>query len=567
MSKIQFPHLVSLLTFLLFSVISLVRAQNSISDLNTFELKYRQSLKQAYEASVFIADYDTISKKLLGPRFSGVVVSKDGLILTAAHTGQTDRVYLVRFPSQKRDFIAIGLGRIALFDASMLKIEHADNLPFAELGTSANLQVSEPCFSIAYAGSFAIPRPVLRLGNVAELNTQTNPMLRTTCLMEPGDSGGGLFDINGKVIGIRSNILKNLDQNFDVPIDIFRQYWTALQQAENYQFLPKSDSLSRSALETESYNINLQELYESHFVKSKLSTKSIYNIKLVDKKDSLLAFGTKFCIDKRMRDNKSTDNTYIISKSSSLPDEFFVILKGKKVSPTVIYRDKKADLVLLGLKQKIKGAINMQELSDLPSDKEIFGSLTFSIFENNKIVTGTAGTPIFTLTGSTGSGYLGLGLRDDSTKTLVQMVVPNSPASLAGFEQNDVIQEIDGQTVLSASAFTNEVQLHVPNDTIDVVYTRLGKKHTAKVVLASKPVPKNNSIAEQFIGGKSARRDNFENIFIHDAPILPNECGSIIINTKGEILGINLARFSRTTTVALSKDGILHFLDKALKKS
>jgi len=46
--------------------------------------------------------------------------------------------------------------------------------------------------------------------------------------MEPGDSGGGLFDLEGRLIGIHSYINKDLGDNFDIPVNDFRDHWDQL---------------------------------------------------------------------------------------------------------------------------------------------------------------------------------------------------------------------------------------------------------------------------------------------------------------------------------------------------
>lgn len=68
--------------------------------------------------------------------------------------------------------------------------------------------------------------------------------LQSTCLMEPGDSGGPLFDANGNVVGIHSAIDVSEKENFEVPVDLYRTYWSALQQPRTYGEYPvQKDSL------------------------------------------------------------------------------------------------------------------------------------------------------------------------------------------------------------------------------------------------------------------------------------------------------------------------------------
>lgn len=147
------------------------------------------AIAKAYHSSVYLADYDTIAKVTTGSRFSGVVVSKDGIILTAAHVGRPGKVYQVIFADGKQR-IAIGLGRIQQLDAAVLKINKPGEWPFAEMGWSSSLKLNEPCISIACPGSFTPQKTVIRFGYVADLLENRRKMIRTTCLMEPGTPVG-----------------------------------------------------------------------------------------------------------------------------------------------------------------------------------------------------------------------------------------------------------------------------------------------------------------------------------------------------------------------------------------
>jgi serine protease Do len=64
--------------------------------------------------------------------------------------------------------------------------------------------------------------PVVRLGRVQD-NFRT--LIRSDCTLVGGDSGGPLFDMNGKVIGIHSRIGPSITYNIHVPVDCYREDW------------------------------------------------------------------------------------------------------------------------------------------------------------------------------------------------------------------------------------------------------------------------------------------------------------------------------------------------------
>src|SRR5688500_7052870 len=125
----------------------------------------KSAISKGYRASVSITEYDTTAKRAFGGKFSGVIVTSSGVILTAGHAARTGKVYMVTFPDNTQ-YVAIGAGRIVLLDAAMMKIKEEGIYPFAELGWSSSMKINEPCISIAYPASFNPNRLVIRLGQV-----------------------------------------------------------------------------------------------------------------------------------------------------------------------------------------------------------------------------------------------------------------------------------------------------------------------------------------------------------------------------------------------------------------
>ncbi len=171
-----------------------------------------------------------------GSMFSGVIVSPQGHVLTAGHTIVPRRSYTVTLPDGRR-FSASSLGaseqmRGEQLDCGLLKITNPRNLPHVPLGNSSQLSVRQPCISISYPGGQRNRlEPIVRFGYISRAGNNSS-MLQSTALMEPGDSGGPLFDLEGRVIGIHSRIGRQVGQNFDVPIDLFKKYWDQLNNPD-----------------------------------------------------------------------------------------------------------------------------------------------------------------------------------------------------------------------------------------------------------------------------------------------------------------------------------------------
>src|SRR6185295_10127401 len=80
--------------------------------------------------------------------------------------------------------------------------------------------------------------PPVRLGRINGVPAKAVPdkvgWLSSDCTLVGGDSGGPLFDMQGKVIGIHAQILDALTSNFHVPVDTFRVEWQRLIKGEDW---------------------------------------------------------------------------------------------------------------------------------------------------------------------------------------------------------------------------------------------------------------------------------------------------------------------------------------------
>ena len=72
---------------------------------------------------------------------------------------------------------------------------------------------------------------MVRLGRVLEVRKK---YVRTECALVGGDSGGPLFDMHGRVIGIHSRIGRSITANLHVPVDTYRETWARLVKGERW---------------------------------------------------------------------------------------------------------------------------------------------------------------------------------------------------------------------------------------------------------------------------------------------------------------------------------------------
>ena len=186
-----------------------------IEDLVAIQERLRSLLPQTKAALVSIEAMDGAG--------SGVIVSEDGLVLTAAHViGTTGKKMFVRLPDGKRA-PAVSLGGSEISDAGMLQITKKKKWPFVQMAASNTSEVGDWCFGLGHPGGFEKKRGiVVRIGKVIANRDET---MQTDSRLLGGDSGGPLFDFEGRLIAIHSRVSQLPDQNFHVPIDCFHANW------------------------------------------------------------------------------------------------------------------------------------------------------------------------------------------------------------------------------------------------------------------------------------------------------------------------------------------------------
>ncbi len=177
-----------------------------------------------------------------GETGSGVIVSEDGLILTAAHVVEGRDAMTVVFPDG-RTAAAKVLGANFSRDAAMVRLTGKGPWPHVELGDSNDLKVGNFVVALGHAKGFdATRRAPVRLGRLHTDGRQR--FLISECTLIGGDSGGPLFDLQGRLVGIHSSIGPLLRINNHVPVSAFKDNWDRLAKGDQWGVLgvhPMSD--------------------------------------------------------------------------------------------------------------------------------------------------------------------------------------------------------------------------------------------------------------------------------------------------------------------------------------
>jgi serine protease Do len=155
---------------------------------------------------------------------SGFLISADGYILTNAHVVDEVDEVVVKV-NDKREFRAKVIGTDARTDVALLKI-NADNLPRVTIGDPDRLRVGEWVLAIGAPFGFenSVTAGIVSAKGRALPEENYVPFIQTDAAVNPGNSGGPLFNLRGEVVGMNSQIISrsggNMGLAFAIPIDV-----------------------------------------------------------------------------------------------------------------------------------------------------------------------------------------------------------------------------------------------------------------------------------------------------------------------------------------------------------
>jgi serine protease Do len=155
---------------------------------------------------------------------SGFIISADGYILTNAHVVEAADEITVKL-TDKRELKAKVIGADRRTDIALIKIE-ASNLPVVRFGDANKLRVGEWVLAIGSPFGFENTVTAGIVSAKGRSLPQENyvPFIQTDVAVNPGNSGGPLFNLRGEVVGINSQIYSRtggfMGLSFAIPIDV-----------------------------------------------------------------------------------------------------------------------------------------------------------------------------------------------------------------------------------------------------------------------------------------------------------------------------------------------------------
>ena len=167
---------------------------------------------------------------------SGFIIEASGYILTNNHVVENADEIIVAL-ADRRERVATVVGTDPQSDLALLKIDEKD-LPAVEIGDSDNLQAGQWVIAIGSPFDFemSVTAGIVSATGRSLQGEGANyvPFIQTDVAINPGNSGGPLIDLDGKVVGINSQIFTRsggyMGLSFAIPIDVAMEVVAQLKE-------------------------------------------------------------------------------------------------------------------------------------------------------------------------------------------------------------------------------------------------------------------------------------------------------------------------------------------------
>jgi serine protease Do len=541
---------------------------------------------QAATVGVVLSEDDTDAG--IGYGGSGVIVSADGLVLTAAHVleGCGDEV-LVVLP-ESRHVKARVCGYLGRGDLAVLELTDKGPWPFLPMADVKKVAPGTFCVGAGHTGRIDPQRPPpVRMGRVlgerqGESFVDENGdaadldrVLVSDAPFLPGDSGGPLVNLDGEVIGIHSSIGPDHRENLHVPIWQFRRHWAKLTGGVKRP-LPRTtaDELLLSEL------IHMGPLRRLPIFDYRIAVERSWSTTHPNHLKRFASISQKlasppvqvFADDRAVALGCAVAKDVVVSVATSISQGKLVCrVDGKDYDAALVARDEAHNLALL----RIHGAeLHPIEWSaavpsvgawlvspgvHAPPQAVSIVSLPCRDVPEPK----ESPDPLAT------HGFLGVELQDRAMEARISRVLSNSAAAAAGLSGDDVIHRINEHVIERGEQLIQTLRRFKPEEQIKLEISRGDMKMQLDVTLGRRPSQQQEDDAEfatwnRSGGGVSLRKTNLPNVLTHDGCVSPKHCGGPVLDLQGRVVGLNIARADRTSTYALSADAVKHAVEKML---
>ncbi|MEZ6124256.1 MAG: trypsin-like peptidase domain-containing protein [Planctomycetaceae bacterium] len=461
---------------------------------------------------------------------SGVVISDDGLILTVAHGfAYPDRTTTVHVPGSSADTSLSVKAEIVLKDSEtdvvVLKIPRPEHgLTVMPIGPPVARH--QQLIALGYpARTTSLPAAVPRFGTVVAGDDR---LIRSTCRLTAGDSGGPVVDTAGRLVGLNQRIGTAHDANLHLTVATCRKALTKLPKPIP---LPESPSVEPPVLGPPGPLPGMLG-----------SLVRLTDVGGIQHEPSVKILGTLIAED------------VVATKLSELRGRRQVVCRTanrEAIEADLVWYDQTDDLAILRLKSKTTVEFTRPEATDVRPQA---GDLVMS----------TAG-PTLGMIGRSrfdepaARAQLGCTIDAADGSLVVTQVFPKSAAADAGLQVHDVLKLLGDRPLAALNDVAQALRNTQPGDILAITFERSGHQLHASGQLthSADTLLERSEFLDGHAGTLSHRRSGFRDVIQHDLPVNPAECGSPLFSSDGTLIGINIACRSREAVLAIPIERVL----------
>lgn len=438
---------------------------------------------------------------------SGVIVTENGVVATCAHIFMMPGTKVIVSLPDGRDVAGEVAGISFPADVGLVRITEPGPFPHVEMGDSTRLHPGDPCLAIGYGPvDIKAREPSLRTASVVEPpDGRWSFELYTNAKMAGGDSGGGLFDAEGRLVAIHCGLFPSVTHR---RVELFHKHLDELRAP-----LDQTDASGLASAETD-----IQRAAE-------WVSRSVVEVLDGDKP---VALGTIVSADGR-----------IITKASVLPrTPACRFPDGRVLSSIVLKTVREHDLAVLKVDATNLAVIEWSGPVDPP-----MGALVAVVAGKEQPVIGSISHPIVTFPSE--HGWVRATLKDSKTGlevTELHEMPEGSPFATFGpqlLRKGDIVQSIDGQPTPNHKAYLalleteNNNPIAIAGDLVRLAVIREGKPMELPHVLGPPTRPR--------LAGQSARCSGFSRVYNVAATSKSSLCGGPVTDRNGRVIGVAIA--------------------------
>lgn len=258
----------------------------------------------------------------------------------------------------------------------------------------------------------------------------------------------------------------------------------------------------------------------------------------------------------------------ILTKASEVENEKTIACKlrdGRNLPARIVRVDTPNDIALLSVDAQNLTPVRWASTQPLP------GTFVLTPDQNGDVLAvGTySSPPRSTVSGE--QAFLGVQPQTTPQGVMVTDVKPGAASYEAGLRDGDVISKIGNESIVNVADLVRLIRGKKPGDSLSIEFSRNGVRQKVKASLGTRNMSGERAARFKMMSRlgtiPSRRGDQFPNVFQHDSPLFPEQCGGPLCDLQGNVLGMNIARGGRAASYAVPANHVRTVLDQLKRKS